>query len=129
MSDGKTYFDAEAEAKAKQRKQEQGSDTPEYILRQPIAIEPEKVFNGQVYELPFRQWGMKNNHSCVSQETLDEHFTPLDVEALRQQIREEIREYAESMLPDWGVPIHKTERLDSVVDAVLRVCGLTQEEQ
>jgi hypothetical protein len=39
MNDGRTYWDADAEAKAKQRKQEQGSDTPEYILKRPITAE------------------------------------------------------------------------------------------
>ena len=115
MNDGRTYWDAEAEAKAKSENL--------YVLKRPLAIEPEKVFNGQVYELPFRQWGMKNNHSCISQETLDEHFTPLDVEALRQQIADIMDE-----LGDYRDVEAYFRKQEESVAAVLRVCGLTQEE-
>jgi len=76
-------------------------------------------------------------HNCdvcnYGEETLLEEWTngePVDLQAKRSvvlsvsqktEIREIIREYAESMLPDYGVLIHKTERLDSAVNEVAAV--------
>lgn len=117
MSDGRTYWDAEAEAKAKSENL--------YVLKQPLAIEPEKVFNGQVYELPFRQWGMKNNHSCISQETLDEHFAPLDVGALTTQLEKILDKLTDKN----GWDDVGQELRDVALAEVLRVCGLTQESE
>ena len=116
MSDGRTYWDAEAEAKAKSENL--------YVLKRPVTAEQMGATGIEAY-------------------TFQELFTPLDVEALRQQIAETIDsllveyadiQYEETGWPDsyagdvpWEVRLDKSKY--KIVDAVLRVCGLTQEEQ
>ena len=84
------------------------SDTPEYILRKPIKAKTKPHSSEYVITELF----FDLEHDAMHPRIFDEWFVLLDRQALQIAIREEIREYAESMLPDYGVPIHKTERLE-----------------
>ena len=83
--------------------------TQQYILKEPVkAQEGTSMRHGDIFVLAPDADG----YSQVETSLFHELFVPLDRQALQIAIREEIREYAESMLPDYGVPIHKTERLE-----------------
>ena len=104
------------------------SDTPEYILKPGVTISDDVLLWGaNMVAITVRdEQGVYRG--LMARALFERAFVPLDRQALQIAIREEIREYAESMLPDYGVPIHKTERLDSAVNAVLVLFGLENKE-
>lgn len=103
--------------------------TQQYILKKPIAIDVEKVFNGQVYELPFRQWGMKNGHACISEETFDELFQLLDIPAIEKQLRDivEKNHCGKPSSIEW-IEAVRQEGLAETAKELLAVFGLEKEE-
>ena len=99
------------------------SDTPQqYILRQPITRDggsDDEDFGGY-----YIYTGESSDaHAFIYPDGFDALFVPLDVQALREQIADIMDELGEYR--DVEAYFRKQ---DEAVDAVLRVCGLTQEE-
>ena len=110
MSDGRTYWDAEAEAKAKSENL--------YVLKQPVTkkfyVDGENNIDENCIDVGFQIFSIG---------AFEQYFKPLDVEALRQQIADIMDELGEYR----DVEAYFRKQEESVA-AVLRVCGLTQEE-
>lgn len=77
-----------------------------YVLKQPVTSEQ------------YDRWSY-----VMSEQVFNEAFTPLDVEAKRQQIADIMDE-----LGDYRDVEAYFRKQEEAIDAVLRVCGLTQEE-